>query len=56
MERIIEIIKDYYEGNVELDDAAFNLMDEVPAEQLADFIMDAFARGWITPFNLGISN
>jgi hypothetical protein len=56
MEKIIEIIKDYYEGRIGLDDASFNLVDEVPVEQLSDFIMDAFSRGWITPFNLGFTD
>ena len=54
MNRITQIIQEYREGTLSLGDAETTMIDDVPAEDMAEFIMDAFARGWITPFNLGI--
>jgi len=54
MNEITEIIREYYEGHSNSGDAEARLVDEIGQCDLAAFIMDAFVRGWITPFNLGI--
>ena len=54
MNEINEIIQKYWEGKVPSDAAAVMLAERIQPIMLADFIMDAFARGWITPFNLGL--
>jgi len=28
---------------------------QIPAEELAEFIVDAYQRGWISNFNLGLN-
>lgn len=54
MNRITQIIQEYYDGQINTDQAVETMIDDVPAENMAEFIMDAFNRNWITPFNLGI--
>ena len=41
----------YNRNNTEL---AIERLAELGANELAEFIVDAFDRGWITTFNLGI--
>jgi hypothetical protein len=54
MEDITKIINRYWIGEIEKWEAEALLIDTVSREDLAAFIMDAFCRGWITPFNLGL--
>lgn len=54
MNRITQIIQQYYNGNLNLEEAELTMVDDCSQEDMAEFILDAFSRGWITPFNLGL--
>ncbi len=45
-----------YRADHSRDEAVRKLMRKVSKEALADFIVDAFNRGWISRFNLGIDD
>ena len=53
MDRIKDIIGAYYRGEIDQDTAQGRLA-ELGADALADFAMDAFNRGWVSRFNLGL--
>ena len=48
------ICKLVYEDSIDAEDAPALLMETVSHEEACEFIIDAFNRGWITIFNLGI--
>jgi hypothetical protein len=56
----IEIIKTelskLYKGEQSTIETENNIKHKVKKEMLAEFIVDAFERGWITRFNLGLDD
>lgn len=53
MEDIRDILAELYRQDIS-DDEAQKRMEAVGAEAMGEFILGAFDRGWISPFNLGI--
>lgn len=51
---IQSIIGGRYRSEISADEAEIRLAEEASQEGLAEFILDAFNRGWITPFNVGL--
>lgn len=51
----IQFILSRYRQNGITEDIATWLLSKVDKEVLVDFIVDAFNRGWITNFNLGLN-
>jgi hypothetical protein len=51
---ITEILSELYKGERSNDDTVRRMVEDNPAAELAEFIVDAFNRQWITPFNLGL--
>jgi len=49
------VLQRYYNGEIE-DQEAIHEMAKLPPEELAEFILDAFNSGWITPFNMGFND
>lgn len=47
-----ELVKNYLSMQ-NSEKTASELAQKLSAQQLADFVVDAFNRGWITPENLG---
>lgn len=45
-----------YRGDCEERDAANDIQRGVAKHALVAFLLDAFNRGWISPFNLGIAD
>lgn len=45
-----------YKGEQSSNETEEALINNVPPEKLAEFIVDAFNRGWISPFNLGLDS
>ena len=54
IEIIRTIIAKQYKGEIPMNEAYKELANSVTREQLAEFVVDSFNRGWITRFNLGI--
>jgi len=53
---IIKILSEIYKGKLDANKAVEEMMIYSSPEQMAEFIVDAFNRGWITPFNIGLSD
>lgn len=51
-----QAIAGMYRTDYSRDETVRKLMRNVSKEALADFIVDAFNRGWISRFNLGIDD
>jgi len=45
-----------YRDHIDSDQAIRNITKNVSKEDLATFIVDAFDRGWISKFNLGLDD
>lgn len=54
MEQIQSIMAAMYRGEITSEEAAAKLAKAMTVEQLAEAYIDAFNRGWISRFNLGI--
>lgn len=54
MDKIKLIIQQMYNGKISSEEAAILIAHKLTSQQLTEFIVDAFNRGWITKFNLGI--
>ena len=52
-ETIQPAIAALYRNEIDSDEAE-KMIAELSAEKLSEFIVDAFNRGWISRFNLGI--
>ena len=52
---IRHVLSRLYDSEIENDQAIGELTEMLSPEALAEFIVDAFNRGWITPFNLGFN-
>ena len=52
---VSKVIAQVYKGDTSTEDAIKILAQGMSREQLAEFIVDAFNRGWINRFNLGIN-
>lgn len=53
-EKIRETLAAVRRGDLSNDQAEETLARYISRESLAEFVVDAFSRGWISPFNLGI--
>jgi hypothetical protein len=51
---IQSVIGGRYRSEVSADEAEIRLTEEATEEGLAEFLLDAFNRGWVTPFNVGL--
>lgn len=51
----IQLVLSEYSQNKIPETTAKHLLLKVGKEGLAEFILDAFDRGWITNFNLGLN-
>lgn len=56
MKIIKEACSKLYLSQINSDEAEKLLLDGMTAEQMAEFIVDAINRGWISRFNLGIDD
>jgi len=56
MLKIREILAKVRKGELSNEEASNMLVAEVSNQDMADFIIDAFSREWITRFNLGIDD
>lgn len=54
MEDIRNVMVALYRQEI-TDDEAEKRLGKIDPESLGEFIVDAFNRGWISPFNLGIN-
>lgn len=54
MDNIKKVLGRLYRGEIDEDHAAAQIADSESAESLAEFIVEAHQRGWITNFNLGL--
>lgn len=43
-------------GEIDSSYAAVELEEQLTPGQMADLLVDAFQRGWITPFNVGLND
>jgi hypothetical protein len=55
MDNIRDVIGRLYRGEIDSERAAVEIADVESVESLAEFIVDAHRRGWITNFNLGLN-
>jgi hypothetical protein len=56
MNEINEIIRRYWTAEIERAEAEALLIDTCNREDMACWIMEAFCRMWVSPFNLGFEN
>lgn len=54
MQFIRLVFRRLYFGEFDKEEAAKILSRNMSKQELAEFIVDAYSRGWITNFNLGI--
>ena len=54
--KIRETMAALYRGEITDEQASEILSRYISRESLAEFVVDAFSRGWITRFNLGIDD
>ena len=54
MRKIQRAISLYYQERISKEQA-INQLAQLSQQELAEFILDAFNRGWITKFNLGLN-
>ena len=54
MRKIQRAISLYYQERISKEQAS-NQLAQLSQQELAEFILDAFNRGWITKFNLGLN-
>lgn len=54
MRKIAEVLGKQYQGDISQEEAVNRLAVTCSAEELAEFIVDAKNRGWISNFNLGL--
>ena len=52
---IVDTFGSLYRGDISPDYAVIEMCAGQSKEKLAEFLVDAFNRGWITPFNLGLN-
>ena len=53
MNEINDIIRRYWAAEIERAEAEALLIDTCNSEDMACWIMEAFCRLWVSPFNLG---
>ena len=53
---IRKVLAQVYRGDTTAEEAAQIIARGMSREQLAEFVVDAFNRGWIDRFNLGIDD
>lgn len=54
IDHIRRVVGEMYAGEIDADTAERKIAGVVRKESLAEFILDAFNRGWITRGNLGL--
>lgn len=52
---IEKILGELYRGEIASEHAVEKLCQKASEEALAEFIVNAFNRGWVTPFNVGLN-
>jgi hypothetical protein len=52
LQRIISLM---YREKISIDQAQWWLKKKLKKKEMAEFIVDAFNRGWISKFNLGLN-
>lgn len=56
MKNIKEVCAKLYLSQINDDEAEKILLETMTAEQMAEFIVEAINRGWISRFNLGVDD
>lgn len=54
MQEIQHTVSLFYQEQI-TEDQAIKRLAQLSQKELAEFILDAFNRGWITKFNLGLN-
>ena len=55
-QKVSAAITQLYNGEATNEETVQKLMDSMSKEELAEFIVDAFNRGWISKWNLGLES
>lgn len=55
-QKIKQTFSSLYKGKTNSEKAASQLKRNCTKEELAEYLVDAFDRGWITRFNIGLDS
>lgn len=54
--QIQQILSSLFKSEITSEQAASELQAHCSPEEVAEYLIDAFNRGWITPFNVGLDS